>query len=414
MTFEQRIARFIASERLLTPGAKVIVGLSGGADSAALLAILTALGYRCVAVHCHFGLRGAEADRDLRHSESLAVRLGCEFRSVKFNTRQYMANHGISAEMACRELRYDYFEKLRQEENAEAIAVGHHRSDNIETFFLNLLRGSGIHGLRGMLPKRDHIIRPLLESSRTEIETYLNQRGIAYITDSSNLSDDFKRNKLRNRIIPLIEAELPGAIDAIERSIANLRGNEELYNRLIPQRSDSLLNVSPTLLHEWLSPLGFNSDQCRRLLTSVPGAEFRSPTQRLTVCSGKRYVLDDLSPKIEKPRLKGRIFKRPEKFRPKPNNIYLDADAIPRNAVWELRPWRPGDRMRPFGMKGTKPVSDLLAAAGIAASRRPESFVLTLNDEIIWAVGVRASALYPVTDKTLNIIELSHETGNSH
>ncbi len=413
MTFEQRIARYIASEQLLSPGAKVIVGLSGGADSAALLAVLTALGYRCVAVHCHFGLRGEEADRDLEHSASLARTLGCEFHPVRFNTAQYMADHGVSAEMACRELRYDYFEKLRLENDADAIAVGHHREDNIETFFLNLLRGSGIHGLRGMLPKRGHIIRPFLESSRGEIEEYLHERKIEFVTDSSNLSNDFKRNKLRNRILPLIEAELPGALDAIERSIANLRGNEELYNRLIPPKSESLQNVSPTLLHEWLAPFGFNSDQCRRILTAMPGAEFRSATHRLTICPGNRYVLDELTGNIEKPRLSGGIIQRPPKFTPKRNCVYLDADAIPQQATWELRPWQPGDRMRPFGMKGTKMVADLLAEAGIAASRRPESFVLTLNGEIIWAVGIRASALYPITDKTLNIIEISHETTNS-
>lgn len=413
MTFEQRIARFIASEQLLSPGATVIVGLSGGADSAALLAVLTALGYRCIAVHCHFGLRGDEADRDLEHSARLAEKFGCEFRQAHFSTREYMAEHHVSAEMACRELRYDFFEKLRLESGAEAIAVGHHRSDNIETFFLNLLRGSGIHGLRGMLPKRDNIIRPLLETTRAEIEDYLNEQGISFIIDSTNLSNDFKRNKIRNKILPVIEAELPGAMEAIERSISNLRGNEKLYNQLLPPRTDSLEGVSPTLLHEWLSPLGFNSDQCDRILTSAPGAEFKSATHRLTVCAGSRYVLDKLTSSVEKPRLSGRIIKRPEKISHARNIIYLDADSIPENAVWELRPWQPGDRMRPFGMKGTKLVADLLAEAGVAASRRPESFVLTLNGDIVWVVDIRASALYPITDNTLNIIEISHETPNS-
>lgn len=412
MTFEQRIARFIASEQLLSPGATVIVGLSGGADSAALLAVLTALGYRCIAVHCHFGLRGDEADRDLEHSARLAEKLGCEFRSIRFNTWEYMADNHLSVEMACRELRYDFFEKLRLETGAAAIAVGHHRSDNIETFFLNLLRGSGIHGLRGMLPKRDNIIRPLLETTRAEVEDYLNEQGISFIIDSSNLSNDFKRNKIRNKILPVIEAELPGAMEAIERSISNLRGNEDLYNQLLPPRTNYLEGVSPTLLHEWLAPLGFNSDQCQRILSSAPGAEFRSATHRLTVCTGKRYVLDESDALIEKPRLSGRIIKRSENFSFTAEAIYLDADALPGNAVWELRPWQPGDRMKPFGMKGTKLVADLLAEAGIAASRRPESFVLTLNEEIVWAVGVRASALFPITDNTLNIIEISHETPN--
>ncbi|MDE7335097.1 MAG: tRNA lysidine(34) synthetase TilS [Muribaculaceae bacterium] len=409
MTFKERIARHIAAEELLSPGARVVVGLSGGADSAALLAVLCALGYSCLAVHCHFGLRGDEADRDLDHSRELARRFGAEFRSVRFQTAEYMAAHGVSAEMACRELRYDYFEQLRLETGAEAIAVGHHREDNIETFFLNLLRGSGIHGLRGMLPRRGCIIRPLLCVSKAEILDYLRETGIDYITDSSNLSNDFKRNRLRNSVLPLLEREFPGAADAIERSLANLRGNEALYNSLMPERRDSLEGVSPTLLHEWLAPMGFNSDQCEQILQSASGAVFRSMTHRLTLCPGGRYILEPLGAESSRPRLSGRIVDRAADFLPRRGVLYLDADAVGNDARWELRPWKQGDRMRPFGMKGTKLVSDLLAEAGVPASHRPQSYVLTLGGDIVWAVGVRASALYPVTENTKRIIEIRHE-----
>lgn len=411
MTFKERIADYIASERLLQPGARVIVGLSGGADSAALLAVLSELGYRCIAVHCNFGLRGAEADRDMEYSQALAVvRFGAEFRSVRFDTAAHMAARAISAEMACRELRYDYFERLRVETGAEAIAVGHHREDNVETFFLNLLRGSGLHGLRGMLPKRGCIIRPLLKVSKAEILDYLSENGIDYVTDSSNLSDDYKRNKLRNRVLPLLEADFPGAIEAIERSMTNLRGNEALYNSLLPGRSDSLEGVSPTLLHEWLAPFGFNSDRCEQILQSVSGAVFHSSTHRLTLCPGRRYVLEPIGVKSVRPNLTGRIIDRHADFSPLPGVLYLDADAVEATPPrWQLRPWCRGDRMRPFGMKGTKLVSDLLAEAGVPASHRPQSYVLTLNDEIVWAVGVRASALYPVTSETKRIIEIHHE-----
>lgn len=410
MTFKERIARHISAEGLLQPGSKVVVGFSGGADSAALLAVLCALGYRCVAVHCHFGLRGAEADRDLDHSCELARRLGAEFRSVRFQTAEYMAAHGVSAEMACRELRYDFFEALRRETDAEAIAVGHHREDNVETFFLNLLRGSGLHGLRGMLPKRGRIIRPLLAVSKADILDYLRDNGIDYVTDSSNLSNDFKRNRLRNSVLPLLEREFPGATEAIERSLANLRGNEELYNSLLPERRDSLEGVTPTLLHEWLAPMGFNADQCGRILSASAGATFASPSHLLTLCPGGRYVVEPIDAAAERPRLSGRIYDRPADFFPVRGVLYMDADAI--EAVspgWELRSWVPGDRMRPFGMKGTKPVSDLLAEAGVPASHRAGSYVLTINGDIVWAVGVRASALYPVTSETKRIIEIRHE-----
>lgn len=405
MTLLERTSRFIAAEQLLCPGDRVVVALSGGADSSALLAILCELGYECIAVHCHFGLRGAEADRDQEHSRRIAEHVGAEFRSVRFDTLRYMREHGISAEMACRELRYDYFEKVRCESDAAAIAVGHHREDNVETFFLNLLRGSGLHGLRGILPKRDHIIRPLLNEPKSELLTYLAERGISYVTDSTNAENDFKRNRLRNVVLPMLEQEFPGAADAIVRSLECLRGNEGLYNSLLPPMGDSLKGVSPTLLHEWLAPYGFNSAQCRQILTSQSGAEFTSPTHRLCVCPGRKFsVVADASGRV--PTLRQRIVSPPVKF--EAGVLYLDADAA--QGDFQLRPWREGDRMRPFGMKGSKLVSDIFAEAGVPASERKKHHVLTLNYQIIWVVGLRASALYPVTDKTTKILEIRHET----
>lgn len=409
MTFAERIGRFITSEHLLEPGARVVVGFSGGADSSALLAVLTELGHECIAAHCHFGLRGAESDRDLEHSRSISSRLGCDFRSIRFPTREYMRRHGVSAEMACRELRYDFFERLRAETGAEAIAVGHHREDNAETFFLNLLRGSGLHGLRAMLPRRGRIIRPLLEVSRTDILSYLSERSLQYIEDSTNASNDFKRNRLRNKVLPLLEAEFPGASEAINRSISLLRANEELYNELIPPMQGNLNGVGRTLLHEWIAPFGFNPSQCADILSASSGARFDSSTHCLTLLPGGRYSLSRKGEEADKPVLTGKIYPRPDHFSPIAGRLYLSADNIDlASARWELRPWQPGDRIRPFGMKGTKPVSDLLAGANVAATDRRNRYVLTLNDQILWIVGIRASALFPVMPSTRNIIEIHH------
>lgn len=401
MTLRERTSQFIAAEHLLRPGDAVVVALSGGADSSALLAILCELGYRCIAVHCHFGLRGDEADRDLDHSRQLAETFRAEFRSIKFDTHAYMQEHGVSAEMACRELRYDYFEQVRNEVGAAAIAVGHHREDNVETFFLNLLRGSGLHGLRGMLPKRDNIIRPLLNESKSELVNYLKEHNIRYVEDSTNAKNDFKRNRLRNVILPFLEQEFPGSSDAIVRSLECLRGNEELYNSLLPPMGDSLEGVSLTLLHEWLAPYGFNSSQCRQMVEAQSGAEFLSPTHRLTVCPGRKFIVDaDATCRV--PTLTHRVIEPPVKF--EPGVLYLDADeAI---GEFKLRTWCEGDRIRPFGMKGTKLVSDILAEAGVPASKRKNSYVLSFNGQILWVVGIRASALCPVTPQTTRILEI--------
>lgn len=411
MTFVERITSFISSEHLLSPGAKVVVGFSGGADSSALLAVLCEAGFECHAVHCHFGLRDAEADRDLTHSECFAKSIGAQFHSVHFDTRAYMRNKGVSVEMACRELRYDYFEQLRCEIGAEAIAVGHHREDNIETFFLNLLRGAGIHGLKAMLPKRGNVVRPLLCVSKADILEYLSDRQIAYVEDSTNALNDFKRNRLRNIILPMFETQFPGALESISSSINHLRNNEQLYNSLIPSRKVTLDGVCETLLFEWLYPYGFNASQCKQMLESEAGAQFSSTTHRVTLCSGNKYELEELDVESVKPRLTGKIYAKPLNFKPEQGVLYLDAKCLEEsNLKWELRPRKDGDRFKPFGMlSGTKLVNDVLAEAGVSASKRNQQYVLTLNNEILWVVGVRTSANYPITEHTKNIIEIRHE-----
>ena len=412
--FSELIASHISSEQLLTPGARVVVGLSGGADSSALLAVLCELGYECHAVHCHFGLRGTEADRDLQHSHELAISLGAQFYSVYFDTHAYMQANGISVEMACRDLRYDYFEQLKTKIGAEAIAVGHHKEDNVETFFLNLLRGSGIHGLKAMLPRRGSVVRPLLCVSKSDIAEYLKFKGIDYVDDSTNRLNDFKRNRLRNVVLPMLEEQFPGALASISESIAHLRSNELLYNSLIPVRSDSLDGVSDILLFEWLAPYGFNMQQCQQMLEAAAGAQFVTQSHRVTICSGRRYELDVLATRHERPHLTGKVYPKPANFKPEQGVLYLDASCISDGGEWELRPRRDGDRIRPFGMThGTKLVNDVLAEAGVSVSKRNDSYVLTLNDEILWVVGVRTSANYPITKSTEKVIEIRHENSGN-
>lgn len=406
MPLAKRISAFIDAESLLSQGSRVIVGLSGGADSVALLALLTELGYNCIAVHCHFGLRGDESDRDLRHSEGIAARLGTQFLSVKFDTMEYVRSNDVSIEMACRELRYAEFERLRVKYDADAIAVGHHREDNIETMFLNLLRGCGLHGVKGMLPKSGHIIRPLLETSKSEILQYLEGKKLPHIVDSSNFQNDFKRNKLRNVIIPAIVSAFPDALKTLSSSLRNLRECDALYSQLLPPRSESLEGVSSTLLHEWLEPFGFNSSQCRSILTAVTGAFFRSETHILTILPSKRYELREIEEKVKKPLITSKTFPANLPFKPQKGHIYFDSALVAESAEWELRLWREGDRIIPFGMKGYRMASDVMRDCGISASKRRETWVLTRNGELIWIVGHRVSSHFAVTENTTEITEL--------
>ena len=200
-----KVRDFIDREGLLTPEGLYIVALSGGADSVALLRILHHLGYRIEAAHCNFHLRGAESDRDETFVKSLCSSLNIPIHLIHFDTAEYASLHQVSIEMAARELRYGYFDQLCKDIGASAVCVAHHRDDAVETFLMNLLRGSGIHGLTGIRPRNGNVIRPLLCLSRDEIEQYLHSIGQDYVTDSTNLVDDVVRNKVRLNVLPLLK-----------------------------------------------------------------------------------------------------------------------------------------------------------------------------------------------------------------
>ena len=170
----------------MADGAGVLVGLSGGADSVALLRILVHLGYRCYAVHCNFHLRGDESDRDERFASALCQSLHVPCQVVHFDTMGYAAEQHISIEMAARALRYQEFERIRQAQGLDVIAVAHHQDDAVETLLLNLIRGAGINGLTGMRVKNGRIVRPLLCITRDEVLNYLDKLGQPYVTDSTN------------------------------------------------------------------------------------------------------------------------------------------------------------------------------------------------------------------------------------
>ncbi|MCM1096190.1 MAG: tRNA lysidine(34) synthetase TilS, partial [Terasakiella sp.] len=220
------MTNFIDRHRLLSPGDTVVVGCSGGADSVALLCVLHALGYRCVAAHCNYHLRGEESNRDMRHVEALAGRLGVDLCVRDFDVDARRASTGESLEMACRELRYGWFDELADRERAAAVAVAHHREDQAETFFLNLLRGTGLRGLGGMAPRRGRVVRPLLDCTRAEIESYIHALGECWVDDSTNAGCDFARNRLRHRLLPLLDELRPGAVGYVVEAMERLREAE--------------------------------------------------------------------------------------------------------------------------------------------------------------------------------------------
>ena len=229
-SFVDRVRRFASVHELFVYGGKYIVALSGGADSVSLLFVLKhlehELGIGVEAAHCNFHLRGAESVRDEEFCKQLCERLSVPLHLIHFDTQAYADLHRVSIEMAARDLRYGYFENLRRDIEAQDICVAHHRDDSVETVLLNLVRGTGLRGLRGIQPRNGNIIRPLLSLSREDIVQYLDALGESYVTDSTNLHNDVKRNKIRLDVMPLLRELNPSVSQSIFES--SLRVGEAL------------------------------------------------------------------------------------------------------------------------------------------------------------------------------------------
>lgn len=420
-------------------GSTIIVGLSGGADSVALLYFLKSLHYRCIAAHCNFHLRGDESMRDEVFSEILSASLNIPFLKIDFDTHQYATENGISIEMAARELRYTWFDQLLIETDAAAIAVAHHRDDNVETLLLNLVRGTGIRGLTGMKPKVNKIIRPLLCLTKEEVLSYLESKEASYVTDSTNLKSEFVRNKIRLQIIPAFETVNPSVKDSITRAIDNLQQVFKVYDSSIEEAkkrvfeadagriSISLLKnySSPeALLYEILSGFGFNNIVIKEIidtLDSQSGKEFFSSGYRVLkdrdflllvplntkndclyeIQEGDKCIQEPLSLSI---RCEDQF--ELEKIRKDKNIIYLDADKLQFPLV--IRRWQSGDKFVPFGMKGSQKLSDYFNNNKFSKLEKEEAWVLCSGSDIVWIIGKRADNRYKICQNTRKtcIIEL--------
>ena len=244
---KRKVRQYIERLKLLKSGDKTLVALSGGADSVALLRVLLELGYACETAHCNFHLRGEESDRDEAFVKDLCDKLKITLHIQHFDTLREAEEKGISVEMAARELRYSWFEELRKQTGCEQIAVAHHQDDSIETFLLNIIRGTGIKGLRGIQPKNGLVIRPLLCVSHEEILDYLKYLKQPFVTDSTNLQPDYTRNKIRLELLPMLESINPSVRQSILQTSGHLNEAYLIYNSEIEQgeclRTDALTST---------------------------------------------------------------------------------------------------------------------------------------------------------------------------
>lgn len=433
----RKVRRYIEKRQLLDDDAKVLVALSGGADSVALLCILTRLGYHCTAAHCNFHLRDEESLRDEEFAKALCTKLGIRLAVAQFDTATYAKEKKISIEMAARELRYSFFEETAVAEGATAIAVAHHRDDVAETVLLNLIRGTGIRGLHGIQPKNGNIIRPMLCLDRAEITAYLESIGQEYVTDSSNLTTDYTRNKIRLEIMPLLRTINPSITHTLAETAERITEAEKAYDRAIADGKRRILDnnciniaglldePSPTaLLHEILTPLGFNGQQSTDIIEHIGGGsgkEYKSPTHTLTRDREKLIVTTNSNTQQTEIHLAdGCTYTTPHGTLTTALRTYdgtidknrsvatLDNSRLEKPLT--LRPIQRGDRFRPLGMKGSKLVSDYLTdRKKTLPEKQRQLAVVDRNNNIVWLVGERPAAPYAVTPQTTEVLILKWE-----
>ncbi|MDE6649763.1 MAG: tRNA lysidine(34) synthetase TilS [Muribaculaceae bacterium] len=393
----------------------VLVAVSGGADSVALLCACvrtaTRLGLKVEAVNCNFHLRGEESDRDSEFTAELCRNLGVKLHRMDYDVDAYISLHpGISTEMACRELRYPDFFRICREYNLDRVAVAHNADDDIETMMMNLLRGSGSRGLRGMDLDNGKVIRPFLGVTRKEIETYLSAIGQDFITDSSNLTSDYRRNFIRREVLPLLESRWCGARKALARTLSILKEESDIIDAYYRRQLQNLCPDINTLLvysegvtagtiQRFIEPFGGN--------TSIAEDIFESITKPFCKRSWKLGSLHSVS--LERDRLLiidnaivnygmeliwSEIKMSDKVFEEIKKNKSHDIIYLPQNkTAYELRMPKTGDRISPLGMKGTRLVSDIISDARLDIKEKSMIRVLyRISDgEIIWVTGLKRS-----------------------
>ena len=441
----QAFQQYINRCNLIAEGDHLILALSGGIDSMVLADLLLKSKVDFMVAHCNFQLRGEESDGDEQFVREFAERNGIQCFVKQFDTEQYAVDQGISIEMAARDLRYAWFEELRQQLGYDKIAVAHHADDQAETFFINLLRGAGLRGLKGMQPQNGVIIRPLLWASREQIHQYAIDNQITWREDHTNAESVYLRNKIRNQLLPVFDELHPEARQGLYKSLEHLSAENELYRVLLNdklaqiveydgdiQRLPFLDNVGPStgsgtsslafqLLFEWLRQYGFNTDQCCFIYEAIGtgiGNHYYSPTHQVVIGrddlqlseikeqnddeiqigTGEEEILSPVHLRLS------RLSKNDDFVIDQSSEVaQLDLDKIRFPLI--LRHWRQGDRFHPLGMKGSKLLSDFFVDQKFTEWQKQNAWLLTnAEGDILWVVGFRIDNRFKVTSVTKSVL----------
>lgn len=431
----EQFTAYIKKNALFTKADKILLAVSGGKDSVLMVQLFKLAGYQFSIAHCNFNLRGTEAQRDEAFVKLLAANLAVPFHVVHFDTKAYAETHQLSTQMAARVLRYNWFETLRQSENYEVVALAHHQNDSIETLLLNLVRGTGISGLHGILPKRAPWVRPLLFLSRQDIDELIEEHHIDFVEDSSNESTKYARNKIRHQVIPHLQELNPNLAHTFVQNIARFAETEQVLQQVVSQLRNELiverggdyylviekiktLNPQRLLFFELLHPYQFTGAVVDEILASLDkqsGTTFYSATHQVTI-NREELILSALAiPQFQQLLVhpadqailigeqKLRISYTDSKaIEADPNRAFVDVDQLIFPLIVRFK--QEGDRFMPLGMKQFKKLSDFLIDEKVPLPKKAKiPLLLNGNGEMIWVAGLRQDNRYKVTATTKKV-----------
>ncbi len=444
--------QFISDNTLFPPGSKILLTVSGGIDSVVMAHLFHKTGVHIGIAHCNFQLRNKDSQADEQFVRHFAESLNAPFFLKKFNTREEAKKEGISIQMAARKLRYEWFETIRSENHFDFIATAHHLDDQIETFFINLIRGTGISGLHGIFPKKDKIIRPMLFACRNEIETYALNQSIAWREDRTNNKTKYLRNKIRIDLIPAMKLLNPDFLKGITATIGQIRSIEKYWKKEVDKKKRALIRetgneirinlknvfkLTPLqpIIWELLAPYGFNEQVIHDLLESFPGESgrvFYSKSKRLITNRDEWIITPRPGPDPEEDTIKNQPGKRLSEYTIKQEETILnqpirlkltlrdmdedfDIPASPDIACLDvtrftfpltIRRWRPGDAFYPLGMTKKKKLSDFFIDNKFSLPEKENCWLLTSDKHILWIIGHRIDHRFRITKRTKRMLQI--------
>ncbi|MBR5168172.1 MAG: tRNA lysidine(34) synthetase TilS [Salinivirgaceae bacterium] len=430
----KQFLQFVNDNRLFDRSHNLLAAVSGGADSSVMLHLLAQGRFKVSVAHCNFKLRGSDADADEQFVRQLAEKYGMPFFSVSFDTTAYAAEHKISIEMAARELRYNWFARLATEHGFDRILTAHHLDDNVETMLLNICRGTGINGLAGISLINGCIVRPLLFASRQQIEDYAAANGLAFRTDATNLTDDYQRNIVRHRIVPVMRQINPAFDERMLKNFSNIKQASQIYNWYIDKAKSEVLQTdgnrtiinigmlmrqpfAEPVLYECVSEFGFNSSQAEQMMKIIgqkSGFTFSSATHKLLI-DRNQIIIEPL----ENDDFQSLSISQPQdvpglgitmqlvpaagfQIDRRPFVACLDFDKL--QFPLTLRRWQNGDSFCPLGMNRAKKLSDFFIDNKIDLFEKEKTLVLVSAGKIAWIVGMRPDNRFKVDEKTKQVL----------